>query len=97
MPAGLSSEGFEEDDAAWNAHVPVRLVAHPDLSREQEEVIRFEYFDNTSARVITCRGALVGYFIQDIRAAIDTVKQCPPDYQLAVSNTAEVKRWLFPI
>lgn len=94
--AGLPRERSENDDTAWNARVPVRLIAHPDLGREQEEVIRFEYFDNTSARVVTCRGALVGYFVQDIRAAIDTSKQCPPDYQLAVSNLAEVKRWLFP-
>lgn len=94
--AGLPRERSEDDDAAWNARVPVRLIGHPGLSREQEEVIRFEYFDNTSARVVTCRGALVGYFIQDVRAAIDVSKQCPPDYQLAVSNIAEVKRWLFP-
>jgi hypothetical protein len=97
MPTGLRGERSEEDDAAWNAHVPVCLIAHPDLSREQEEVIRFEYFANTSARIVTCRGALVGYFIQDIRAAVDVTKQRPPDYQLAVSNVTEVKPWLFPI
>ncbi len=96
VPTGLPGERGEEDDADWNVRVPVRLVAHPDLSREQAEIIRFEYFDNTSARVVTCRGALVGYFVQDIRAAIDASKQRPPDYQLAVSNIAEVKRWLFP-
>lgn len=89
-------ERTADSDAAWNAIVPVRLIAHPDLSHDQEEVIRFEYFDNTSARVVTCRGALVGYFVQDIRVAIDTTKQTPPDYQLAVQNTEEVKAWLFP-
>jgi hypothetical protein len=32
----------------------------------------------------------VPYFIHDIRAAIDTSKQCPPEYQLAVANLEEV-------
>ena len=91
----VASKG-EKDDEAWMAKVPVRLVAHPDLTPEQESLIRFEYFFNTSARVETCRGALVSYFIQDVRAATDIKKQQPPDYQLAVSNLDEVKPWLFP-
>jgi hypothetical protein len=39
---------------------------------------------------------LIGYFIQDVRAAIDTKSQQPPDYQLAVANIEEVRPWLFP-
>lgn len=92
----MPSEKFMDDDKAWMTEVRVRLVAHPDLTPEQESVIRFEYFKNTSARVVVCRGALVSYFIQEIRAAIDTRKQCQPDYQLAVSNIKEVEPWLFP-
>jgi len=90
------SEKLMNDDEAWMAEVRVRLTAHPDLSPEQESVIRFEYFKNTAARVVVCRGALVNYFIQDVRAAVDIKKQCPPEYQLAVSNIKEVKPWLFP-
>lgn len=90
------SDHFEEDDAAWVAKVPVRLVAHPDLTPEQEDLIRFEYFNNTASQVETCRGSLVNYFIQDVRAAIDTTLQRPPEYQLAVQNIDEVKPWLFP-
>lgn len=86
----------EQDDKAWLTGVRVRLVAHPRLTPEQESLIRFEYFGNTAARVETCRGALVSYFIQDARAAIDVKKQLPPDYQLAVDNIEEVKPWLFP-
>lgn len=37
-------ERAESQDAAWNTIVPVRLITHRNLSREQEEVIRFEYF-----------------------------------------------------
>lgn len=90
------SEHFDHDDEAWIAKVRVRLVAHPDLTPDQESLIRFEYFDNTAARVDTCRGALISYFIQDVRAAIDTKTQQPPDYQLAVANIEEVRPWLFP-
>lgn len=86
----------EQDDKAWLTGVRVRLVAHPDLTLEQESLIRFEYFGNTAARVETCRGALVSYFIQDVRAATDVKKQRPPDYQLAVANLEEVRPWLFP-
>ncbi|GIK44929.1 MAG: WYL domain-containing protein [Betaproteobacteria bacterium] len=91
-----AAERGEQDDAAWQARVPVRLVAHPELTPEQAELIRFEYFNGTSARVETCRGALVGYFIQDMRAALKPKKQRPPDYQLAVDNDEEVGRWVFP-
>jgi hypothetical protein len=91
----VASKGEAEDDA-WNTPVRVRLGAHPQLSMEQIELIRFEYFNGTSGMVETCRGALVSYFIQDIRAATDPVKQCPPDYQLAVENIEEIRSWLFP-
>lgn len=86
----------EQDDKAWLTGVRVRLMAHPDLTPAQESLIRFEYFGNTAARVQTCRGALVSYFIQDVRAATDVKKHHPPDYQLAVANLEEVKPWLFP-
>lgn len=84
------------DDEAWMTMVPVRLVAHPLLTIEQQDLIRFEYFGNTTARVDTCRGALVAYFIQDVRAALNPETQQPPDYQLAVDNFDEVKPWVFP-
>ena len=95
-PLSLPASRREEDDKAWMTKVPVRLVAHPELTFEQQSVVCFEYFMDTSARVEFCRGALVSYFIQDMRAATDVSKQRPPDYQLAVGNLDEVKPWLFP-
>lgn len=83
------------DDVAWMTPVPVRIVAHPDLSLEQAELIRFECLNGTPALIEACRGALVNYFIQDIRAAITPTTQRPPDYQLAVENVSEIKQWLF--
>lgn len=91
-----SSISLMENDKDWMTEVPVRLIAHPDLSPDQESLIRFEYFKDTAARVTTCRGALVNYFIQDVRAAVDVKTQRPPEYQLAVGNIKEIKKWLFP-
>lgn len=82
-------------DLAWETKVPIRLVAHPQLSHAQEIVIRREYFSGTAALVHTCRAALVNYLIQSLRAAVDAEKQTPPDYQLAISNVEELRPWLF--
>lgn len=85
-----------QDDLAWSTHVELFLVPHPRLTPMQEEVVRFENFGGTSARRQTCRAALVAYLIQDLRAAIDPLRQRPPDYQIAVANTEELRPWLFP-
>lgn len=92
----LAADFSMKDDKDWMTEVPVRLIAHPNLTSEQESLIRFEYFKDTAARVTTCRGPLVHYFIQDMRAAVDIKTQRPPDYQLAVENIKEVRQWLFP-
>lgn len=83
------------DDKDWATEVPVRLIAHPGLSQEQQAVICFEYFKDTSSRTTTCRVPLVNYYIQDVRAAIDIETQRPPEYQLAIGNVKEIKKWLF--
>jgi len=95
-PLNSPQEQSEENDGTWNAIVSVQLIAHPDLNRAQEDVIRFEYFDSASVLVVPCRAALVGYFVQDIRAATDIRLQQPPEYQLVVENMDEVSKWLFP-
>lgn len=84
------------DDTKWNHMVKVRLIAHPSLSADQAQVVRREFFAGTAARTTTCRGPLVPYFIQELRAATDIERQLPPDYQLAIDNREECKEWLFP-
>lgn len=84
------------DDAKWNLTVKVRLIAHPSLSVDQAQVVRREFFAGTAARATTCRGPLVPYFVQELRAATDVERQLPPDYQLALDNREECKEWLFP-
>lgn len=85
-----------QDDAAWQTAVRVAITAHPDLAPEQADVVRFEYFQQTAARVEHCRAALVPYLLQDLRVAVDTRRQRPPEYQLAIANLEEVRLWLFP-
>jgi predicted DNA-binding transcriptional regulator YafY len=91
----LSRPCSHVDDPAWNSKVKVRLVAHPELTPEQARVIQMEYFKGTASRVETCRAALVPYFIQDIRAAMNTKSQHAPEYLIAVENADEVSKWLF--
>ena len=84
------------DDADWNTIVKIRLEPHPKLSQAQAEVICLESFNGTSGLVESCRAALLSYFVQDIRAAVDVDHHRPPEFQIAVENIKEVRRWLFP-
>lgn len=93
---GRATEHDQSGDTAWNTIVQVRIGAHPTLTPNQAAVIRFEYFSDTASATQTCRGALVSYLIQDIRAATNVATQTPPDYQLAVENIDEVMPWVFP-
>jgi predicted DNA-binding transcriptional regulator YafY len=86
-----------DDDHPWNTQLQIRLIAHPRLSQAQQEMIRFEYFSGTAARVERCRAAMVSYFIQDLRAATDTSKQLPPEFQLAVENMEDLRQWMFTV
>ncbi|MFZ6677779.1 WYL domain-containing protein [Undibacterium sp. Tian12W] len=91
---GQPSERYVSDDKPWQFFVKVTLVPHPELTPEQSLVIRAEYMAGAAALTETCRGALVKYFVQDMRAAVHT-QQRPPEYQLAVSNIKEIEQWLF--
>lgn len=94
----LLSEPSEVDiatDDAWSTVIRVRLIAHPELSAAQQLVVRNEYFNGASARVESCRAALLNYMVQELMVATDVARQVPPDYQLAVENTEECRQWLF--
>ncbi|MDO8319077.1 WYL domain-containing protein [Rhodoferax sp.] len=89
------AESTVEQDTKWNAVVKVRIQAHPKLTPGQQDLVRSEYFDGTVARVHSCRGALLPYLVQELRLALDVTKELPPEYQLAVENVEEVRKWLF--
>ncbi len=83
-------------DEAWQTHVMLRLIAHPNLSSEQQRVVRSEYFKGNSARVLDERAALLPYVIHELRAALDTTNDVPPAFQLAVAEPEALKKWLLP-
>lgn len=94
----LLSESSQVDvstDVAWTTILQVRLVAHPRLSTAQQQLVRNEYFNGTSARIESCRGALLNYMVQELMAATNLDRQVPPDYQLAVENVEDCRQWLF--
>ncbi|MDD2919694.1 WYL domain-containing protein [Rhodoferax sp.] len=90
------SETTVAEDTKWTSVVKVRIQAHPNLTHEQQDLVRSEYFDGTAARVHSCRGALLPYLVHELRLALDVTKELPPEYQLAVENVDEVRKWLFP-
>ncbi len=84
------------EDRRWNTMVKLRLVPHPELTEAQQHLVRDEYFPGAAARVVTVRGALLPYHVQELRAATDVRVQRPPDYQLAVEQPEQISEWLFP-
>lgn len=83
-------------DTAWRTKALVEIVPHPLLTPAQTKVICHELMAGKASRAIACRAALVHYVIQELRASLNPKKQIPPDYQIAVTNAADLKPWLFP-
>lgn len=83
------------DDLAWNKIVRVRIFPHRDLSSAQADVLKAEYSRGAAMRRVDCRGALVPYLVQALRASLDPAHEKPPAYQLEVANIDEVKPFLF--
>lgn len=92
---GQKAESTAAEDTKWNAVVQVRIQAHPKMAPGQQELVCSEYFEGTASRVHSCRGALLPYLVQELRLALDVSKELPPEYQLAVENVEEVRKWLF--
>lgn len=90
------AESTVSEDTKWNTVVKVRIQAHPKLTLGQQDLVRSEYFEGAAARVHSCRGALLPYLFQELGLALDVAKELPPEYQLAVENVEEVRKWLFP-
>lgn len=89
-------EAGPEQDVAWTTRVDMRVIPHPDLTAEQKQMVRAEYFGRSAARVETVRAALLPYIIHELRAATDPVKQRPPDFQLCVDDLKKLDKWLMP-
>ena len=76
-------------DTDWASVAKLVVVAHPGLNAEQAALLRDEYLGGDSSRVISVRRSLVSYTVQDLRLAVDTTRQTPPEFQLALENAAD--------
>lgn len=84
-----------DDDGAWQEVVMVELVAHRELSSQQQEVVRKENFGGLESRRLPIRACLAQYVIQDLRAAVDPEKEVPPEFQIEVVNAEQLEKTLF--
>lgn len=84
-----------ENDQAWHEIVMIELAAHRKLSTQQQEVVRGENFGGLENRRLPVRACLAQYVIQDLRAAIDPEKEMPPEFQIEVTNSEQLKSTLF--
>lgn len=82
-------------DDEWDTEVVLRLIPHPALSQEQQDLVRSEYMSAAAGRRLVVRGCLIPYVIQEIQAAVDVQTQMPPAYQLAIANVDDIRKWLF--
>lgn len=79
-----------EEDQAWGTLITLRLIPHPHLNAAQVQLVRDEYMAGTVARVFEVRLPVSKYLVQAYRAAIDTSRQLPPDFILAVHKPGEL-------
>jgi predicted DNA-binding transcriptional regulator YafY len=94
-PSQKLSEKSIDDDQEWNQFVQIRLAAHRGLSPDQQQVVRSEYFGGTMGRRLSVRACLAQYVILDLRAALNPEKEIPPEFQIEITNAAELNKVLF--
>lgn len=79
-----------QNDTAWNGFVDLIVVPHPGLPRPQAQLLQDEYLGGKPSRTLNVRRCLAGYVAQDLRIAVDTGRQVPPAFQLALANAHEL-------
>ncbi len=86
-----NERAFRERDASWVKVIDLKLIPHPKLTLEQQEMIAAENFPGASSMRIKCRECLAPYILQDLRVATDLSKHQPPEYQLALFNAKDLR------
>lgn len=84
-----------DDDQGWNQVVQIRLAAHRSLSSDQQQVVRIEYFGGTMGRRLSVRACLAQYVVLDLRAALNPEEEMPPEFQIEITNAAQLQKVLF--
>ena len=90
----VSPHGIEED-TGWNTRVRIRIVAHPRLSTEQQQVVQVDYGMLNGALEIETRGRLVPYALKLLHIDPQEALDDPTAQQIVVQNRAELEPWLF--
>jgi predicted DNA-binding transcriptional regulator YafY len=83
------------DDIGWTILAKVWIAPHRALTAERAEVVKAEMLGGADRRLLEVRSCLAAYAIQELRAATNIEIQSPPDYQIEVSNAADLKALLF--
>ena len=73
----------------------LEMKAHRLLSPQQQHVVQNEYFQGMQKRQLPVRACLAQYLIQDIRATTHPDRDVPPEYQIEITDTDDLRTVLF--
>ncbi|PJL11142.1 hypothetical protein B9Y66_19030 [Stenotrophomonas maltophilia] len=76
----------KDEDVQWATKASIRLIAHPQLTAAQREMVCEEYMQGTSGLRFEVEVPLVQYVIQAYRAGLDPQRHPAPDYLLMVDQ-----------
>lgn len=85
-----------EDDEDWTTEETIEIIPNPHLSPAQQHIVKVDYGMHNSPLTISCRRALIKYLLKRLDVCMDNKKlsSTPKKYQLALANSANIKRWL---
>ncbi|CAH7485014.1 Transcriptional regulator [Vibrio chagasii] len=85
-----------EDDEDWTTEEAIEIIPNPHLSPAQQHIVKADYGMHDSPLTISCRRALIKYLLKRLDVCVDNKKlsSTPKKYQLALANSANIKRWL---
>ena len=84
-----------DGDHDWNTRVTIRVVPHPRLTPEQQQVVEVDYGMVDGQLAIEARARLVPYALKLLHLdPAETVDE-PTAQQIVVSNRQELEPWLF--
>lgn len=86
------AESGEQYDEEWTETIAIKLIPHPKLKIEKQQILLMDFGAINNEIEITIRRSLIGYLLN--RLSVDTTtdfSQNPNAYQLALKNREEIK------
>lgn len=96
----LNVGGFEEqgatkhEDEDWNKFITIRIMANPELSDIQRQVIETDFGMENGRSTIKVRHAMIWYFDKIMRFDIDRDMKIPRKTPVVIENEVEYKKLL---